>query len=766
MKKLRLLSLFLVILMFFSACKQSDSKGNSDTIFTTTNTPVNAYRTQVYKFPGEFHPNHENNYHQHIIHYRDGLVQILGRNHNWESVMLVYNPELEMGYMEPLTPYNDGAGIEFLEYCSDDSIVTVEKLESTMMLNKMSADGDKLFSLDLSEIYENNTNTQTHKLLIGKDDTIYIANDYFVAAVSSDGKVLYNISLNDYAYWNLNMLDNGEVFVVMHDANNYRTIYKYIDADKKVLGNDVELTTGLAQYSETVIHGGVGYDMYYQTTDTLSGYNKATKEMTPLMKWVNANLNTKELFSVEIISPELIITTNLSSINNSYSLAVSTLIDGEFVDTESDTGVKTINLAILTYNTYMISPAITEFNQTNSKYQINVETYYLPEQYIPDLTRFNADIAAGKIPDLIFGNNIPLRNYMSKGMIADLYEYIDNDTDLSRSDFIESALLSGESGGILYQLPLQFGIQTLYGKKSNIGDINGWTYAEFKEKWDAVPEGAMMSDEVGLGTLLYYFLLNDIYQFIDYEKGTCNFDNPEFIEAMRIISSFSESAPIFEVKNEDYTEYYNGLYNEYKNNTLYLGNRNLQSVQGVFTQLRRFDYEPLSFPGFPTVSGKNGARLNTFNISIIEQAKVKDGAWEFIKYMLKDEIQANYLLNQNFAVTKSAVRQQFDYLYNEFTDYADLYYVDEKTGIWNVAASPLTPEDRLSGGYAEFIIPEDLFDTMMEMLESIDSNCITEDTIGEIVALEMEEFWGGRGTIEETAKIIQNRASLYMSEIK
>ena len=765
MKKLRLMSLFLVILLLFSACKQSgskDSANNNQMNIINTGTPVNAYRTQFYKLPGEFHPNHENNYNQHIIHYRDGLIYILSKDHDWKSVMLVYNPELEMGYMEPLTPYNDGAGIDFLEYCSDDSVVTVETLETTVTLNKISADGNKLFSLDLSDIYENNTNTRTFKLLIGKDDTIYIANDYFVAAVSADGKVLYNASLNDYTYWNLNMLDNGEVFVVMHDANNYRTIYKYINADKKALGNDVELTSGLAQYSETVILGGVGYDMYYQTSDTLSGYNKATKEMTPLMNWVNANLNTKELFSVEIISPELIITTSLSRINNSYSLAISTISDGEV---ETETEVKTINLAILTHNTYMLLPAITEFNLTNSKYQINVEDYYLPEQYYPDIIRFNADIAAGKIPDLIYGNYIPIRNYMNKGMIADLYGYIDSDPDLSRSDFIESALVSGESGGKLYQLPLQFSIQTLYGKKSNIGDINGWTYAEFKEKWDAVPDGALMSNEVALGTLLYYFLLNDIYQFIDYEKGTCNFDSPEFIEAMRIISSFSETAPIYEVTGEDYTEYYNGLYNEYKNNTLYLGNRHIQSVQEVITHLRRFDYEPMSFPGFPTVSGKNGARLNAFNICIFEQSKVKDGAWEFIKYILKDEIQANPQLNQNFAVTKSAVRQQFDYLYNEFTDRADNYYINEKTGLFSYSPTPLTPEDRLSGGYAEFIIPEDLFDTMMEMLENIDSNSITEDTIGEIVALEMEEFWSGRGTLEETAKIIQNRASVYMSEI-
>jgi ABC-type sugar transport system, periplasmic component len=749
MFKLRLLSLLLVIIILFSACKQQ-----SPEIVTNTNTPVNAYKTQSYTLPAEFHPNHENNYRRQIIHYRDGLVYILGKDYEWKSVMLVYNPELETSYEEPLTPYNDGASIEFLEYCSDDSVVTVETTESAVKLNKMSADGEKLFSIDLSE--------QTQKLLIGKDDTIYIANNYFVTAVSADGKMLYDIPLNDYEYMNLDMFDNGDVFVAMVDAKARRTIYKYIDADRKAFGDDVELTSGLAQYSETIIHSGGGYDIYYQTPDTLSGYNKAAKEMTPLMNWVNANLNTRDLSLTEIVSPELIITMSISKINSNYILGISTLSDGEYVET--DTEVKTINLAVLTSNTYMILPAVTEFNKTNSKYQINVETYTLDE-YTPDFERFEATLASGKIPDVIFSNILPVRDYINKGMIADLYEFIDNDTDLSRDDFIKSALLSGELNGKLYQLPLQFSVFTLYGKKSNIGDINGWTYAEFKEKWDALPDGTMMSDEIARDVLILYFSLYDLNNFTDYEKGICDFDNPEFIEAMRVISSFPQRAPRYDIKSEDFTEYFNGLYSEYKNNTMYLGYTFIASIETAITQLRKFDYEAVSFPGNPTVSGKNGTRLSTYDIVITEQSKVKDGAWEFVKYLLSDDIQSHRGLNMNFAVTKSALKLQFDHYNKTITDNSDYRYIDERTGLLNSSNTPLTPEDRLRNGYLEFSIPEDLYDIVLEMLNNTNSNSITDGTLSNIVVDEMFEFWGGRGTLEETAKIIQNRASVYMSEI-
>jgi len=726
-----------------------------------TDAVTKPYLSEFFNIPDDFYVAWENNYLNNIIFYRNGLVHVLGRDIDLMPALLIYDPERGMSHTEILTPYNDGAAIANLAYCSDNSIVTLESLDNGVTLNKVSANGDKLFSLDVSDVYEFNNNTKTHKLLVGKNDEIYIVNDYYIAAVSSGGKVMYNISLGDYSYQDMQVAESGDVVVRMYDEKASRTLYKYINGDKKSFGDDVEMTGGLAMYSPTYVYGGGEYDLYYRTTDALSGYNKETKELTPIMSWSSADLNVHELSNVLIVSPELIITVTISRIDDTISLGVSTPRPDDYVPER-----QIINLAIATSNTYMILPAVTEFNKKNNDYIINVETYIV-DQYIPDLTRLNTAIVSNNTPDIIYtGVGFPMRNYISKGLFADIYQFIDNDPDLSRSDFLESVLVSGESNGKLYLLTTQFMIHTLYGKKSNIGDIDTWTYDEYKAIENSLPEGTIMSPVLDKWSMFSAFANIDANKFIDYDKGTCNFDSPEFIDAMKSVASFDDTAIMNAMENDEYQEYYYSLYGKYKANEVYLGYPSLQGIQYFITQMLKFDNEPLSFPGYPTLYGDGGALLNNYSIAITEPSKVKDGAWEFIKYLLSDEIQANYSLNStNFAVTKSALQAQYDYLYDAFTTYNDLYYISDATGELGQVTSPLTADDRLRNGYSELILPDGLFDTIMDTLNGIQMKSLYDQTLMEMFDAELVPFLNGETTIEEAVKILQSRASIYMSEI-
>ena len=736
----RLLALLLVVTILFTACKQEKIPD----VVINTGTPVNSYKTHFYKIPAGFILNYENVYRQNIVHYRNGLVYILGKDDNGKSAFLVYDPILDASYTEPLIIDN----IEFLEYCFDGSYITID-FDKT--LNKISADGETLFSLQLDE--------QTLELLVGKDDTMYIGSEHSLSIYTPDGKLSQTISLGNYQFWNVEMLENGNVFIVSFDDESDRFMYQYIN------GGEVELSTGLNYFSGVALLGGNGYDMYYQTPDTLSGYNLTTKEMTPLMNWISADLNTTELLSVEIISPELIITTSRSNISQGISIGISNLIketagtneqlayDGETIE---------INLAVLTWYSRMLLPIVTEFNKTNTKYRINVESYVVGED--PDYTRFNADLASGKIPDLMFGDTIPMRNYINKGMIADIYEFIDNDTDLSRDQFLECVLYSGEHNGKLYQLPLQFSLIAYYGKTSNLGDIDGWTYDEFQTFCDSLPEDVTLTHGLRRNQLLREFTVNDVKHFVDYEKGTCDFENPKFINAMEIITAFDKTTVIETIPQNEFNDYHAGLYNLYKTNKLYMSSDiTLMSNRIMIANLAKFDFEPISFPGLPTITGENGTINFPLNLVMIEQSKVKDGVWEFIKYAVSDEIQLTPGLNFYFPVTKSALRQDYDALMELYS--SDSCYMDEKTGYIDFADAPLTDEERLQNGYAKVNIPDNLFDTIVDLLSKVKSKALRDTTLAEIITEEINNYWEGRGTLEETAKIIQNRASIYMSEV-
>ena len=74
---------------------------------------------------------------------------------------------------------------------------------------------------------------------------------------------------------------------------------------------------------------------------------------------------------------------------------------------------------------------VSDFNRKSGEYQVEVTEYAI--EYPDDpITRLNNDIIAGKIPDVILLHHaMPIDSYISKGFLADLYGYIDNDESVS-----------------------------------------------------------------------------------------------------------------------------------------------------------------------------------------------------------------------------------------------------------------------------------------------------------------------------------------------
>ena len=105
-----------------------------------------------------------------------------------------------------------------------------------------------------------------------------------------------------------------------------------------------------------------------------------------------------------------------------------------------------------------------------------LEPYTPGEQpKIDGLTKLNTEIISGTVPDLLLLDGLPAQQYMAKGLLEDLYPYIDADPELSRGQLIESVLDSVAFGGKLYQTVKNFYVNTILCPKSVVGDISGWT---------------------------------------------------------------------------------------------------------------------------------------------------------------------------------------------------------------------------------------------------------------------------------------------------
>ena len=138
-----------------------------------------------------------------------------------------------------------------------------------------------------------------------------------------------------------------------------------------------------------------------------------------------------------------------------------------FVKTEGNAAKRTELVVAAIYEpSFKEREAVMRFNKYNPDYYITFKTY-LDEDYHTDdreekvrLARqsFNNDLVSGKGADIYFSpyGELDFENLGEKGALADLYEFIDADSDISRDDFVQSILKAMEYKGKLYAVSPDF----------------------------------------------------------------------------------------------------------------------------------------------------------------------------------------------------------------------------------------------------------------------------------------------------------------------
>lgn len=90
--------------------------------------------------------------------------------------------------------------------------------------------------------------------------------------------------------------------------------------------------------------------------------------------------------------------------------------------------------------------AVSDFNKTNSQYRIERTEYFPFEQNVSDeewdsaVVNLNTRIISGDIPDILDMSNLSVQIYHSKGLLEDLYPYIEKDPMLHMEDYLKMFL--------------------------------------------------------------------------------------------------------------------------------------------------------------------------------------------------------------------------------------------------------------------------------------------------------------------------------------
>ena len=113
----------------------------------------------------------------------------------------------------------------------------------------------------------------------------------------------------------------------------------------------------------------------------------------------------------------------------------------------------------------------------------------------PDVYK-RQEIISGSVPDLFLTSSLPIDKYAAKGVVADLYTFMDGGSGLSRDYFVPQVLKAIEKDGKLYELPTKFSVETAYALSSIVDQYDTWNVAAVQDAMAQLQEGDVYKRQI------------------------------------------------------------------------------------------------------------------------------------------------------------------------------------------------------------------------------------------------------------------------------
>ncbi|MBQ7980937.1 MAG: extracellular solute-binding protein, partial [Oscillospiraceae bacterium] len=351
---------------------------------------------------------------------------------------------------------------------------------------------------------------------------------------------------------------------------------------------------------------------------------------------------------------------------------------------------------------------------------------------------------------IVLNSELPVDSYISKGLLADLYQFMDKDETINKEDYLTNIFEAYEVDGKLYELVPSFTINTLIGKSSIVGEESGWTMAEFIELVDANPEMSVYSYEISRSDFFMDMISSCYSAFINNETGECSFNSDDFIKILEFANRFPKEVD-WEQWNDD-PSYWQDQEVAYRDNKALVnpyGISNFRSIREL--EMATFG-EKITFKGYPGAEGNGSSIFANMEIAITAKAANPDGAWEFIKYFLSDEYQSE--LEWVYPIKLSALEAQMEKAKERpywVDENGEKQYYDNTYWIANqeIKVGENTDEDN---------------QRVLDLIKSTTEIRRYDRDIYKIIEEEAAPYFEGQKTAQEVADIIQNRVSNYIAE--
>jgi len=466
------------------------------------------------------------------------------------------------------------------------------------------------------------------------------------------------------------------------------------------------------------------FDYYIISMQQLFGYVLETGEVEPILDFQESFINLSRRHHVVFLTDGSIVISQERPIIETQKWMVELAI------------LNPVHRSIINDRDYILLAGfqlrplfiekVMEFNRSSAKQQIVIHDYWDIDDdngYRQAIERLHFDILSGNIPDIILFEDptetdlIIARDALIKqGALMDLYPFIDADPTIHREEFFPNILKGYENAdGTLPVIGNQLMITTMVTTNSLIKTEN-WNVSEFlslMERNVASGNTAPLGNEM-TGTRFLTMMLEFIGNNFINDNGTCDFEGTNFNRFLDLTTKIPAN-----------TEYSNLGIDYFPNfNALHKGEQviDLVGFAGLpdWKSLGVTVPEVFNYIGLPSATGGiHDARLwGTF--SIFNNAQNPDAAWQFVREVL---------------LPGATEQTAFSIRIEEF----------EK----RVAESTLSTHEK---------------NAMREIMNQATVQRPLSGTILMIIKEDIIPFSRNTRSAAETTRIIQSRASIYLSE--
>lgn len=607
-------------------------------------------------------------------------------------------------------------------------------------LRVFDASGAQTFCAELSSLIESEDYFYVSAFAVsGTGEAVLMANGNAIYVLNADGSLKGSIDTSDLSNGisNFVTLGDGSVAALVYGEDYAAFDLRPVDTAAMQLG---EATASLPTDAYSARPSGGGYDFCYNKGESFYGYKLADGSEEKLVTWINCDVNSNNLTSPYITEEGNIVclSSEYSNTGDGATTYFITLTKTPYDQVPQKT---TLTLACV-YLGYDIKNQILDFNRKSSDYRIEVRDYSefnTEDDYSAGYTKLITEIGSGAVPDIMVTDGLPIETFGAKGLLADLWPFIDADEELGgRAGVVEPVFNALSQDGKLYEISSSFYITTIAGPASIVGTEPGWTYEEMYAALDQMPEGCEL---FSLGTtrsdVFSSICMLNLSRFVDWTTGECSFDSDDFISLMEFANRFPET---FDWEHHEWTNEDSDAY-RIKEGRQLLVTLSLSDPYSYNYYSEMFNGD-MALKGFPDVPGSGAVfNMNGTGLAIASTCKNQDAAWSFVRTLLTREYQENY--TYGFCTNRELCEENIQSMVGES------YY----------------SYDQVTGEEKEIIFTQENADLITDLINNTSMVAdYNTSQINDIINEEVAYYFSGEKTAQDVAATIQNRVSIYVNE--